>query len=195
METQSWILSRYDKLWSIFGNKRFTQEEALKALKRIEGDAFSEESLNVLLSELRKADLLAVEADLLDARRKVYMLRAPKKLKDLLSEKDMSRAELESLMKRATDLIRTRVDYEFILILLFLKRVSDKWVVEYKKAYEEALADGLDPEEADKEARSAVYHDFVLTDECLWENIRKDPTRLAENFSKALKVLAEKNPE
>jgi type I restriction enzyme M protein len=164
-------------------------------LKRIEGDAFSEESLNVLLSELRKAGLLVVEADLLDARRKIYMLRAPKKLKDLLAEKDMSRAELENLMKRAADLIRTRVDYEFILILLFLKRVSDKWVIEYKKAYEEALADGLSPEEADKEARSAVYHDFVLTDECLWDNIRRDPTRLAENFSKALKVLAEKNPE
>jgi type I restriction enzyme M protein len=195
METQPWVRSRYDKLWSIFGNKRFTREEALEALKRIEGDAFSEESLNVLLSELRKAGLLAVEADLLDARRKIYMLRAPKKLKDLLAEKDMSRAELENLMKRAADLIRTRVDYEFILILLFLKRVSDKWVVEYKKAYEEALADGLSPEEADKEARSAVYHDFVLTDECLWDNIRRDPTRLAENFSKALKVLAEKNPE
>jgi type I restriction enzyme M protein len=195
METQPWVRSRYDKLWSIFGNKRFTREEALEALKRIEGDAFSEESLNVLLSELRKAGLLAVEADLLDARRKVYMLRAPKKLKDLLAEKDMSRADLENLMKRAADLIRTRVDYEFILILLFLKRVSDKWVIEYKKAYEEALADGLSPEEADKEARSAVYHDFVLTDECLWDNIRRDPTRLAENFSKALKVLAEKNPE
>jgi type I restriction enzyme M protein len=195
METQPWVRSRYEKLWSIFGNKRFTREEALEALKRIEGDAFSEESLNVLLSELRKAGLLAVEADLLDARRKIYMLRTPKKLKDLLAEKDMSRAELENLMKRAADLIRTRVDYEFILILLFLKRVSDKWVVEYKKAYEEALADGLSPEEADKEARSAVYHDFVLTDECLWDNIRRDPTRLAENFSKALKVLAEKNPE
>jgi type I restriction enzyme M protein len=195
METQPWVRSRYEKLWSIFGNKRFTREEALEALKRIEGDAFSEESLNVLLSELRKAGLLAVEADLLDARRKVYMLRAPKKLKDLLAEKDMSRADLENLMKRAADLIRTRVDYEFILILLFLKRVSDKWVIEYKKAYEEALADGLSPEEADKEARSAVYHDFVLTDECLWDNIRRDPTRLAENFSKALKVLAEKNPE
>jgi type I restriction enzyme M protein len=195
METQPWVRSRYDKLWSIFGNKRFTREEALEALKRIEGDAFSEESLNVLLSELRKAGLLAVEADLLDARRKVYMLRPPKKLKDLLAEKDMSRADLENLMKRAADLIRTRVDYEFILILLFLKRVSDKWVIEYKKAYEEALADGLSPEEADKEARSAVYHDFALTDECLWDNIRRDPTRLAENFSKALKVLAEKNPE
>jgi type I restriction enzyme M protein len=167
----------------------------LEALKRVEGDTFNEESINVLLSEIRKAGLLVVEADILDARRKVYTLKAPKKLSDLLAEKDLSRADLEGLMKRAADLIRTRVDYEFILILLFLKRVSDKWVMEYKQAYEEALADGLSPEEADKEARSSVYHDFILTDECLWDNIRRDPTRLAENFSRALKVLAEKNPE
>ena len=190
-----WYYSRYEKLWSVFGSRRFTREEALEALKRIEGDAFSDDSLNVLLSELRKAGLLAVEADVLDARRKIYMLKPPKKLSDFLVEKDLSRADLESLMKRAADLIRTRVDYEFILILLFLKHVSDKWVVEYKRAYEEALKDGLSPEEADKEARSEVYHDFVLTDECLWDNIRKEPTRLAENFSRALKILAEKNPE
>jgi type I restriction enzyme M protein len=189
-----WYYSRYEKLWSVFGSRRFTREEALEALKRIEGDAFSDDSLNVLLSELRKAGLLAVEADVLDARRKIYMLKPPKKLSDFLVEKDLPRADLESLMKRAADLIRTRVDYEFILILLFLKHVSDKWVVEYKRAYEEALKDGLSPEEADKEARSEVYHDFVLTDECLWDNIRKEPTRLAENFSRALKILSEKTP-
>ncbi|MCS7124807.1 MAG: type I restriction-modification system subunit M [Candidatus Bathyarchaeota archaeon] len=123
------------------------------------------------------------------------MLKAPKRLSELVAERDLTRADLEALMKRAADLIRTRVDYEFILILLFLKRVSDKWVVEYKRAYDEALADGLSPQEADKEARSAVYHDFVLTDECLWNNIRRDPTRLAESFSLALKIIAEKNPE
>ena len=193
--SQRWVLSRYEKLWSVFGDRRFTRDEALEALKRVEGPAFSEDSLNALLSELRKAGLLVVEADILDARRKIYTLKAPKKLGDLLVEKDLTRADLEGLMKRAADLIRTRVDYEFILILLFLKRVGDKWVVEYERAYEEALGDGLSPEEADKEARSTVYHDFVLTDECLWDNIRREPTLLAEKFSNALKVLAEKNPE
>jgi len=188
-------MSRYERLWNIFGERRFTREEALKALKSVEGDAFSDESLNVLLSELRKADLLVVEADLFDARKKIYMLKRLKRLDEMAREGDLTRAELEALMKRAADLIRTRVDYEFILILLFLKRVSDKWQVEYKKAFKDALDDGLSPEEADKEARSAVYHDFVLTDECLWDNIRREPTRLAESFSRALKVLAEKNPE
>ncbi|MEM4383918.1 MAG: type I restriction-modification system subunit M [Candidatus Caldarchaeum sp.] len=151
--------------------------------------------MNALLSEMRKAGLIVVETDLLDARRKIYRLKPPQKLFDLLPKEDLTRADLEALMKRAADLVRTRVDYEFILILLFLKRVSDKWVVDYNRAYQEALADGLSPEEADKEAHSAVYHDFVLTDECLWDNIRRDPNRLAENFSRALKVLAERNPE
>jgi len=195
VKVQNWVLSRYERLWSAFGDRRFTRDEAVEVLKRFEGDAFSEDSVNVLLSEMRRAGLLVVEADLFDARRKIYMLRPPQRLRDLLPKEDLTRADLEALMKRAADLIRTRVDYEFILILLFLKRVSDKWVVEYNQAYQEALADGLSPEEADKEARSAVYHDFVLTDECLWDNIRRDPNRLAENFSRALKVLAERNPE
>ncbi|MEM5867582.1 MAG: class I SAM-dependent DNA methyltransferase, partial [Candidatus Aenigmatarchaeota archaeon] len=195
VKVQNWVLSRYERLWSAFGDRRFTRDEAVDVLRRFEGSAFSEDSVNVLLSEMRRAGLLVVEADLVDARRKIYMLRPPQRLRDLLPKEDLTRADLEALMKRAADLIRTRVDYEFILILLFLKRVSDKWVVEYNQAYQEALADGLSPEEADKEARSAVYHDFVLTDECLWDNIRRDPNRLAENFSRALKVLAEQNPE
>jgi len=188
-------LSRYERLWSAFGDGRFTRDDVVEVLRRFEGSAFSEDSVNALLSEMRRAGLLVVESDLLDARRKIYMLRPPQKLRDLLPKEDLTRADLEALMKRAADLIRTRVDYEFILILVFLKRVSDKWVVEYNQAYQEALADGLSPDEADKEARSSVYHDFVLTDECLWDNIRRDPNRLAENFSSALKVLAEKNPE
>jgi type I restriction enzyme M protein len=195
VEVQSWVLSRYERLWSAFGDGRFTRDDVVEVLRRFEGSAFSEDSVNALLSEMRRAGLLVVESDLLDARRKIYMLRPPQKLRDLLTKEDLTRADLEALMKRAADLIRTRVDYEFILILVFLKRVSDKWVVEYNQAYQEALADGLSPDEADKEARSSVYHDFVLTDECLWDNIRRDPNRLAENFSSALKVLAEKNPE
>ena len=186
---QDWVRTRYERLWSVFGGGKFTTEQALDVLRR-EGLELSEDGLNQLLSILRKNGLLVVEADLFDARRKIYSLKPPRKLRDFLS-----RGDLEGLMKRAADLIRTRVDYEFILILLFLKRVSDKWRVEYEQAYQEALRDGLSAEEADKEARASVYHEFVLSDECLWDNIRRDPTRLAENFSRALKVLAELNPE
>lgn len=36
---------------------------------------------------------------------------------------------------------------------------------------------------------------YIIAEELLWENIRKDPARLPENFSKAMKILAERNPE
>ncbi|CAD7779070.1 MAG: hypothetical protein KCCBMMGE_00795 [Candidatus Methanoperedenaceae archaeon GB37] len=111
-----------------------------------------------------------------------------------LAGKQLTRGDLEGLLKAAADLIRTRVDYTFILVLLFYKRISDKWEMEFENAYNEALADGLTEEEAKKEAKNAIYHDFDISEELLWENIRKEPARLPENFSKAMKVLAERNP-
>ncbi|MGD0919047.1 MAG: class I SAM-dependent DNA methyltransferase [Thermodesulfobacteriota bacterium] len=112
-----------------------------------------------------------------------------------VSKSQLSRGDLESLLKGAADLIRTRVDYTFILVLLFYKRISDKWELEFEKAYKEALADGLKEEEARQEAKYSIYHDFDISEELLWEQIRKDPARLPENFSKAMKTLAERNPE
>ncbi|MEM4474485.1 MAG: hypothetical protein QXY75_05870, partial [Candidatus Bathyarchaeia archaeon] len=58
VEVQSWVLSRYERLWSAFGDRRFTRDEAVDVLRRFEGSAFSEDSVNVLLSEMRRAGLL-----------------------------------------------------------------------------------------------------------------------------------------
>jgi type I restriction enzyme M protein len=109
--------------------------------------------------------------------------------------KTITRGEIESLLKKAADLIRTRVDYKYILILLFLKRLSDKWEVEYKQAYEEALEDDLNEKDAKEEARKSTFHDFTFPEEFLWENIRKDVNKLPEKLSQALRSLAELNPE
>lgn len=110
-------------------------------------------------------------------------------------DKTVTRGEIESLLKKAADLIRTRVDYKYILILLFLKRLSDKWEFEYRQAYEEALRDGLSKKQAKEEAKSSTFHDFNFPEEFLWENIRKDVSKLPEKLSHALKSLAELNPE
>jgi len=114
---------------------------------------------------------------------------------DFGMNKTVTRGEIEGLLKKAADLIRTRVDYKYILILLFLKRLSDKWEFEYKKAYEEAIKDGLSEKEAEEEAKSSTFHDFDFPAEFLWENIRKDVNKLPEKLSRALKTLAEMNPE
>jgi len=185
----SWVGRRYEILWEAFSGSTFRFEDAAKVLMDKNKDAW--EQVPVFLSELRKAGLLLVESDVRDARQKLYRLKG----KDEAFRETLGRGEIDALLKRAADLIRTRVDYKFILILLFLKRISDKWEMEFEEAYKEALADGLSEEEAKLEAKRDEYHLFNLPEEFLWENLRKDVSGLTERFSRALKVIAERNPE
>ena len=185
----SWVGRRYEILWEAFSGSTFRFEDAAKVLMDKNKDAW--EQVPVFLSELRKAGLLLVESDVRDARQKLYRLRS----KNEAFKETLGRGDIDALLKRAADLIRTRVDYKFILILLFLKRISDKWEMEFDEAYREALADGLSEEEASAEAKRDEYHLFNLPEEFLWENLRKDVSGLTERFSRALKVIAERNPE
>lgn len=192
----TWLEKRHKILWESFQDSTFRFDDAAAALKEKMHD--SERQINVFLSELRKRGWLETEFDPEDARKRIYKLRSRE---DIISEtlsidkNKLTRADLENLLKGAADLIRTRVDYSFILVLLFYKRISDKWDMEYENAYKEAISDGLSEKEAAEEAKNAIYHDFDISEELLWENIRKDPARLPENFSKAMKILADRNPE
>jgi type I restriction enzyme M protein len=185
----SWVGRRYEILWEAFSGSTFRFEDAAKVLMDKNKDAW--EQVPVFLSELRKAGLLLVESDVHDARQKLYRLQS----RNEAFRETLGRGDIDALLKRAADLIRTRVDYKFILILLFLKRISDKWEMEFEEAYKEALADGLSEEEARAEAKRDEYHLFNLPEEFLWENLRKDVSGLTERFSRALKVIAERNPE
>jgi len=192
----NWLERRYEILWETHKDSPFRFENAARILKEKMQD--SEDQINVFLSELRKRKLLKVEFDSDDARKRIYRLESRIKIiseKVLKNKNQLTRSDLETLLKGAADLIRTRVDYSFILVLLFYKRISDKWDMEFEEAYREALEDGLSEEEAREEAKNSIYHDFDIPEGFLWEDIRKDPGRLPENFSKAMKTLAEKNPE
>jgi len=184
-----WVERRRKILWDAFGDKAFGFEDAAKVLLEQNKDAW--EQVPVFLSELRKGGWLLVESDEKDARVKVYRLKS---LAEGVGER-LSRGDVDALLKRAADLIRTRVDYKFILILLFLKRISDKWDVEFQEAFKEALADGLSEDEARAEALRDEYHWFDLPEEFHWESLRKDVSGLTERLSKGLKVIAERNPE
>lgn len=191
-----WLKKRHKLLWDSFQSDSFRFEDAAEVLSaKIHDD---ERQVNAILSELRKKGWLKVTFDPEDSRKRIYELKSTNDvMTDTFSlDKDkLTRGELESLLKGAADLIRTRVDYTFILVLLFYKRISDKWELEYDKAYKEALGDGLSEREARQEAANAIYHDFDISQKLHWENIRKEPARLPENFSKAMKTLAERNPE
>lgn len=196
MKLAKWLETRYNILWESFGSFPFSLDDAVKVLEEKNRDR--REEVPVFLSELRKAGWLTARLDPSDARRRIYQLKSREEVvKEALSVEGeaLSRSDVEALLKKAADLIRTRVDYTFILILLFLKRISDKWELEFEQAYKEALEDGLSEEEARLEAKNAVYHDFDLPEEFLWDNIRKDVSRLPERFARALKVIAERNPD
>jgi type I restriction enzyme M protein len=188
-EMAEWIDRRYDILWEVFGDRPFRFEEAAKVLMDENKDAW--EQVPVFLSQLRKAGFLTAESDARDARQKVYRLHS----REAKIAEKLGRGDIDALLKRAADLIRTRVDYKFILILLFMKRISDKWEMEFEKAYKEARADGLSEEDARAEAKRDEYHLFNLPEEYLWENLRKNVSGLTEQFSRALKAIAERNPE
>jgi len=189
LDIPSWVQRRYEILLSAFDSSIFRFEDAAKVLMEKNKDAW--EQVPVFLSELRKAGLLIVEPDARDARQKLYRLKS----RDAELKEKLGRGDIDALLKRAADLIRTRVDYKFILILLFMKRISDKWETEFEEAYKEALADGLSDEDAKAEAKRDEYHLFNLPEEYLWENLRKNVGGLTENFSKALKAIAEHNPD
>ena len=196
VDLPKWLEIRYNILWDSFGSFPFRLEDAVRVLEEKNRDRPRE--VPVFLSELKKAGWLVMQPDPSDARRSIYRLKSREEvIREVLSvgRGVLTRGDVEGLLKKAADLIRTRVDYRFILVLLFLKRISDKWELEFEQAYREALADGLSEEEAREEAKSAVYHDFDLPEEFLWDNIRKDVSRLPERFSMALKIIAERNPE
>jgi len=184
----NWVQKRYLTLLEKFKASPFYFEEVAKTLKERFGD--SEEQTKVILSELKSGGYLKMKRDPQDARKKIYSL-VP-----LVEGKagEMTRSELESILKKAADLIRTRVDYSFILLLLFYKRMCDKWKRDFQKTFDEILREGFSKEEAFKEAQAPVYHDLDIPEEFLWENLRKNPLKISENFSSAMKELAERNP-
>jgi len=58
----------------------------------------------------------------------------------LFPEKPLnSRDELNALVDKAADIIRTATDYKFILVLLLLKRMSDVWKDEFEEKKKELL--------------------------------------------------------
>ena len=139
VELPTWLDRRYEVLWRAFGSKSFRFSDAVEILSRRLED--NEERVAVVLSELRRRGWLRVSLDSRDARRKVYRLRSREEVLGRVFELGggrVTRADLEALLKKAADLIRTRVDYTFILVLLFYKRMSDKWKVEFEQAYREA---------------------------------------------------------
>ena len=113
-----------------------------------------------------------------------------------LFPRKVTREELNSLVDKAADLIRTAVDYKFILVLLFLKRLNDLWKAEKHQAMQRLVKEaGLSEDEAKKEAEKEVYHTFNIPKQYLWDEVTKSVRDLPENLATAISEVAKLNKE
>ena len=114
----------------------------------------------------------------------------------VLFPRKVTREELNSLVDKAADLIRTAVDYKFILVLLFLKRLNDVWKVEKQQVKERLLKEfGLSEKEAEEEAEKEVHHTFNIPKQFLWDEVTKEVKTLPEKLATAISEIAKLNPE
>jgi len=114
---------------------------------------------------------------------------------EYLFENKVTRDEINRALKKAADLIRTRVDYKYILILLFLKRLSDKWELEFKNAVETLKERGVSEDKIKDLAKDESFYSFRYPEEYTWRQLRADINNLPINLATALKRIAEENPD
>lgn len=78
-----WLQLRYASLWREFNDDEFTFEQAKKLL----GD--SEETLNVVISEMKKAGFIEMSINSEDKRKRLYKLISPDEMIENLEKAEM----------------------------------------------------------------------------------------------------------
>jgi len=113
-----------------------------------------------------------------------------------LVPKKVTRNELNSLVDKASDLIRTAVDYKFILVLLFLKRMNDLSKVERDHQRQRLKKiEGMSEKEIEQELEKPDYYTFNIPKQFLWDETTKDVKTLPEKLATAISETAKLNIE
>lgn len=93
----------------------------------------------------------------------------------------LTRATINSLVDKAADLIRTAVDYRFILVLLFMKRVDDS-----RRRGRHRFS---------RQDERQFEYAFKIPKQYLWTEITKNVKTLPENLAAAITEIAALNPK
>lgn len=114
-----------------------------------------------------------------------------------LFQNSVSRNGLNALVDRAADLIRTAVDYKFILVLLFLKRLNDVWKRERELAKKRLIDEGgLTEKEAEEEVeRIGDFYTVNIPKRYLWDEVTRDIKNLPEKLATSISEIAKLNKE
>lgn len=107
-----------------------------------------------------------------------------------LVERKLTPQELEQYLFKAADILRGAVRPErygnYMLPLLFFKRLSDVYLEEYIEA--------MGKYKSKEVARKKFLHRFEIPEGCLWDDIRKESTNLGEKINGTLDKIAKSNP-
>lgn len=107
-----------------------------------------------------------------------------------LFEEKMTREELAQYLWKAADVLRGPIEVSeyknYILSLLFYKRLSDVFVEEYQENLEKYH---------DEDIAREKFHRFPIPRGCLWEDIRQIGTNIGQRLNEALDSITKANPE
>ncbi len=106
-------------------------------------------------------------------------------------EEKLTQQGLEQSLWKAADILRGAVKPEkydnYMLPLLFFKRLSDVWMEEY----EQALQKYKSPEAA----KQKFVHRFLLPEGCFWNDVRKEARNVGSRLNSVLEKIAKSNSE
>ncbi len=176
---EAWIRIRYQILVQEFGDRKFTRKDVEKVLEKHNKELAN---VNEFLTILSKEGLL-------ESRKKegkyFYRLIQPSE-KKIKPTKD----QILKVLKSGADIIRNR-EYRILLILLFYKALSDRWV---KKA-EEYFRETNDWKSAYHLTNIDYYVLYNENEDKLytWDEVIKDKVNLINNFINALNGIADLN--
>ena len=168
-----------------FGTESFTSQGA----EQILGDKFA--NVREVLSELLKSGFLKVQQDPSDKRKRIYKLKRLTLYNEISRGRrnSISKDELLRLLKQGADIIRTRVDYKVLLLFLFYKSISDKYVTAVKKWMEQDRTEDRARELANTEVLE--MYDPEERNLYTWHQNVNEP----ERFIKALFKIEDLNPD
>lgn len=193
-ELQPWLVKRYFLIKDAFSDKEFTQEDVEKLFKEkrrelmekgVDEPEFTTKNVSEVLSILRKAGLITARKDIYDFRRTYYRVRFP-------SDNKVTRDKLISILKAAADQIRGSLDYKSLLVFLFYKAISDRWM----KKVQDYMKEGKTQYQAYLLANKSYYNlfDEETGELYTWHEVVKSRESIKE-LANALIKISEMNPE
>jgi type I restriction enzyme M protein len=105
-------------------------------------------------------------------------------------EEKMTLQELEQYLWRAADILRGPIEVSeyknYILTLLFYKRLSDVYMEEYQENLKKYK---------DKTIAKKKFHRFLIPDGYLWEDTRQIGVNIGQRLNESLDKITKSNPE